>query len=178
MSIASKLYQVYQAYQAIKTTLINKSVATNATKFSTFHTIITNNLSTEPPTITLTLSFNNKMYYQTTVGSKTVYASSSSYKSTLLVNDEEYFSLLKGKAVVNGTSQPTQSISVQVPQNSKVTIKYRLYIGATSSSPSARRCYDSGTNLYSNNLDTKTVTVETTNKTVTFSPYADSDGLY
>ena len=109
------------------------------------------------------------------MGSRTYYATSSKYKSYLLVNDVDYFDQACGKLIVKDNTQPTVYVTVKVPKG-QVTIKAYMLIGAVATTPTGRRGYDSST-LNTQNPDVQTINVTSEEASVTFTSKYQQDYL-
>lgn len=174
MGIKDQLNSLYTIKNNIKAALKEKGLVTDTTPFSQYPTAMSK-LTKEQPKVTLTIKFSNKLYNQTTSGSRAYYATGTSGKEVayLKVNGVDYYSELLGQKVTYDTSQYDRSISVQVPQNTSITVEAYMLLGTSSSKPLYRRYYSD--NLYTSKPDKQTFTTTTYDKTITFTARYDDD---
>ena len=174
MSIADQLNRLYTIKNDIKAALKAKGLITDSTAFSAYPTAMAN-LTKEQPKVTLTIKFSNQLYNQTTSGSRAYYATGTSGKEVayLKVNGVDYYSKILGETVTYNTSQYDRSISVEVPQNTSVTVEAYMLLGTSSSKPLYRRYYSE--NLYTSKPDKQTVAITTSDRTITFTARYDDD---
>ena len=173
MSIKDDLNSLYTIKNNLKAALKEKGLVTDTTPFSNYPSAMAN-LIAPVQTVTLTIKFSNKLYTQTTSGSRAYYATGTSGKEVayLKVNGVDYYSELLGQKVTYDSSQYDRSISVEVPQNTKITVEAYMLLGTSRSKPLYRRYYSE--NLYTSKPDTQTFNIYN-NKTITFTARYDDE---